>query len=66
MPRHDKNENRCIERPIAMERWIFVSLWHKIIGEPTITDAIMDRIVYNSHRIELDGESVKRKMYGVD
>ncbi len=43
-----------------------VSLWHDTIGEPTIADAIMDRIVYNSHRIELQGESVRRKMYGID
>ncbi len=33
-------------------------LWHKTIGDLTIADAIMDRIVYNSHRIELKGESV--------
>jgi len=26
----------------------------------------MDRVVYNSHRIELKGESVRRKMYGID
>ncbi|MCF6335014.1 MAG: IS21-like element helper ATPase IstB [Spirochaetales bacterium] len=43
-----------------------VSLWHETIGEPTIADAIMDRVVYNSHRIELKGESVRRKMYGID
>jgi len=43
-----------------------VSLWHNIIGEPTIADAIMDRIAYNSHRIELKGDSVRRKMYGLD
>lgn len=43
-----------------------VSLWHDIIGEPTIADAIMDRIAYNSHRIELKGDSVRRKMYGLD
>ncbi len=43
-----------------------VSFWHNIIGEPTIADAIMDRVVFNSHRIELQGESVRRKMYGLD
>jgi len=43
-----------------------VSLWHEIIGEPTIADAIMDRVVYNSHRIELQGDSVRRKMYDLD
>lgn len=43
-----------------------VSLWHEVIGEPTIADAIMDRVVYNSHRIELQGDSVRRKMYDLD
>ncbi len=38
-----------------------VSLWHDAIGEPTIADAIMDRLAYNSHRIELEGESVRKK-----
>jgi DNA replication protein DnaC len=39
-----------------------VSQWHQIIGEPTIADAICDRIVHTAHRIELKGESV-RKLY---
>jgi DNA replication protein DnaC len=43
-----------------------VSKWHEIIGEPTIADAIMDRLAYNSYRIELAGDSVRRKLYGLD
>jgi len=39
-----------------------VAKWHEIIGEPTIADAICDRIVHTAHRIELKGESV-RKLY---
>jgi len=38
-----------------------VSAWHELIGEQTIADAILDRIVYSSHRIELQGESLRRK-----
>lgn len=38
-----------------------VSNWHKLIGEGTIADAILDRIVYSSHRIELKGESMRKK-----
>jgi hypothetical protein len=38
-----------------------VSGWHKLIGEGTIADAILDRIVYSSHRIELQGESMRKK-----
>lgn len=35
--------------------------WHKLIGEGTIADAILDRVVYSSHRIELKGESLRKK-----
>ena len=34
--------------------------WHDIIGDPTIADAILDRIVHNAHRIELKGESLRK------
>ena len=34
--------------------------WHEIIGDPTIADAVCDRIIHNSHRIELKGESVRK------
>lgn len=36
--------------------------WHGLIGDSTIADAIMDRIVYGAHRIELKGESLRKKM----
>lgn len=38
-----------------------VSLWHEIIGEQTIADAILDRIVHDAHRIEMKGESLRKK-----
>lgn len=38
-----------------------VSTWHQTIGEGTIADAILDRVIYSSHRIELDGESLRKK-----
>ena len=34
--------------------------WHDIIGDPTIADAILDRIVHNAQRIELRGESLRK------
>jgi len=40
-----------------------VTKWHEIIADPTIADAICDRIIHSSFRIELKGESV-RKRYG--
>ena len=37
-----------------------VAKWHNIIGEPTFADAILDRIVHNAHRLELDGPSMRK------
>ena len=37
-----------------------VSAWYEIIGEGTIADAILDRIVNSSHRIDLKGESLRK------
>jgi len=39
-----------------------VANWFDIIGEATIADAILDRLVHTSYRIELKGESLRRKM----
>ena len=33
-----------------------------MIGEPTIADAILDRIVHNAHRLKLKGDSLRRKL----
>lgn len=38
-----------------------VSKWYEIIEDSTIADAILDRVVYSSHRIELSGESLRKK-----
>lgn len=38
-----------------------ISKWHEVIGEQTIADAILDRIVHDAHRIEMKGESLRKK-----
>ena len=38
-----------------------VGKWYEVIGEQTIADAILDRIVHNSHRLELKGESLRKR-----
>lgn len=38
-----------------------VAAWHPYLNEPTIADAIMDRLTAREHRIELQGESLRRK-----
>src|SRR5438105_4420973 len=39
-----------------------VSRWHEVIGDPTLADAILDRIVHRAHRIELKGPSLRRHL----
>ncbi len=38
-----------------------VEAWHQIIGEQTIADAILDRLVHSAHRIDIKGESMRKK-----
>ncbi|WP_080224002.1 IS91 family transposase [Pseudomonas syringae] len=38
-----------------------VDKWHALIGDPTLGDAILDRLVHNAYRIELKGESMRRR-----
>jgi DNA replication protein DnaC len=38
-----------------------VKQWHDVIGEKTIADAILDRIVHDAHRIELKGDSLRKR-----
>lgn len=35
--------------------------WYEIVGNPTLADAILDRIMHNAHRIELKGESLRKQ-----
>lgn len=37
-----------------------VDAWHDVIGDPTLADAILDRLVHNAHRLELAGESMRK------
>ena len=38
-----------------------VEHWHEAIGDPTLADAILDRLVHNAHRLNLSGESLRRR-----
>ncbi len=37
-----------------------VAHWHEQIGDPTVADSILDRLVHNAYRIELNGESMRK------
>ena len=53
-------EHKYDSASIIFTSQIPVKEWHALIGEDTIADAILDRIVYSSHRIELGGESMRK------
>lgn len=38
-----------------------VDHWHEVIGDPTIADAVLDRLVHNAHRLVLKGESLRKR-----
>jgi hypothetical protein len=54
-------EDRYEARSIIVTSQLPVDRWYEIIGNPTIADAILDRLVHNAHRIELKGESLRKK-----
>ncbi|NCP60129.1 MAG: ATP-binding protein, partial [Flavobacteriales bacterium] len=55
-------EDRHGEHSIIIASQLPVEAWHEVIGEQTIADAILDRLVHNAHRIEIKGESMRKKM----
>lgn len=54
-------EDRHGKRSTIITSQLPVQSWYDVIGEPTIADAILDRLVHSSHRIELDGDSLREK-----
>lgn len=54
-------EDRYEARSIIVTSQLPVDRWYEIIGNPTIADAILDRLVHNAYRIALEGESLRKK-----
>lgn len=54
-------EDRYGRRSTIITSQLPVSAWHDVIGNPTYADAILDRLVHNAHRIDLTGDSLRRK-----
>jgi len=53
-------DDRIGERSILITSQLPVSQWHEYLGEPTIADAILDRLVHRAHRLELEGPSLRK------
>jgi DNA replication protein DnaC len=54
-------EDRYERRSTIVTSQVPIDRWYEIIGNPTIADAILDRLVHNAYRIELSGESLRRR-----
>jgi DNA replication protein DnaC len=54
-------EDRHGRRSTIISSQLPVAKWYEVIGESTVADAILDRMVHTAHRIELKGESLRKK-----
>lgn len=54
-------EERYRRKSTLITAQLPVAKWHEMIGEPTIADAILDRIVHNAHRLTLEGDSMRKR-----
>lgn len=53
-------EDRYGSRSTIIASQVSIDAWHAYIGDPTLADAIMDRLVHNAHRLDLSGPSMRR------
>lgn len=57
-------EDRHGKGALIITSQIPLNKWYDVIGEQTIADAILDRIIHNAHRLELKGESLRKRRTG--
>ena len=53
-------EDRYQVRSLILTSQLPVTRWHEQIGDPTVADGILDRLVHNAHRIEMRGDSMRK------
>jgi DNA replication protein DnaC len=54
-------EDRYDAGSILITSQVPVDRWHDIVGNPTLADAILDRVIHNAYKIELAGESMRKR-----
>ena len=54
-------EDRHGVRSTIVTSQLPVGTWHDVIGDPTFADAILDRLVHNAYRLELKGDSMRKR-----
>ena len=57
-------DDRYQTRSTILTSQVPVNDWHAQIGDPTAADSILDRLVHNAHRIDIKGESMRKKRSG--
>jgi len=57
-------DDRYSIRSTVLTSQVPISHWHDQIGDPTVADSILDRLVHNAHRIELAGASMRKSKNG--
>ena len=58
-------EDRHQVRSTIIASQLPIDMWHEVIGDPTLADAICDRVVHNAHKIILTGESMRKTHAGL-
>src|SRR5882757_5771049 len=61
LARGDGRYGRLLKTIGRVQLLILDEHWHDIIGDPTLGDAILDRLVHNAHRLQLSGESMRKQ-----
>jgi len=54
-------EDRHGTRSTLFTSQVPVDLWHEVIGEQTVADAILDRMIHDAHRLQLTGDSLRKR-----
>lgn len=57
-------DERYLTKATLLTSQLPVTKWHAQIGDPTVADSILDRLVHAAHRLELQGESMRKKKGG--
>ena len=53
-------DDRYQRRSLILTSQMPIAHWHEQIGDPTVADSILDRLVHNAYKIEFNGESIRK------
>ena len=58
-------DDRYGRRSTMVTAQVPIEKWHDVIADPTLADAILDRLVHNAHKISMQGESMRKVRGGL-